>query len=224
MLKTQGRKDGVASMVDAKELFAEKTLKQISIWTRGVLMNKEARDVAVALANAAAAEGKYVQAFDNYVDLPDRVHVPVRSYARISDEPIETRYIYENERPDVVVLVEESLVKGCPILDGMPPGGVLVVNTKRSPEYIAKFLPKNPNLAKIACVDASGLAQVVMTLSGAEGATDASGIGVGLAAPLAGAVVKATGWISLESLCKSVKDPEAATLGYNSTQVWDVPA
>ncbi|MGE5486051.1 MAG: oxalate oxidoreductase subunit delta [Ignavibacteriales bacterium] len=211
-------------MQDATELFREKTLRQMSIWTRGVLMNKEARDVAVALANAAAREGKYVQAFDNYVDLPDRVHVPVRSYARISDEPIESKYVYENDRPDCVVLVEETLVKGCPILKGMPAGGTLVVNTKRSPEYIAKFLPDTTNLSRIACVDASGLAQVVITLSGAEGATDASGIGGGVAAPLAGAVARTTGWASLDSLCKVVKDPKAATLGYNSVEIWDVPA
>lgn len=211
-------------MLDARELFAEKTLKQASIWCRGVLQNKEARDLAVALANAAASEGKYVQAFDNYVDLPDRVHVPVRSYARIADEPIESRYIYENENPNAVVLVEESLVKGCQVLDGMPPGGVLVVNTRRSPEYIAGFLRNAANLAKVVCVDASGISQTIVTLSGAEGATDASGIGGGLAAPLAGAVVKATGWVNLDSLCKVVKDPESATMGFKTAQVWEVPA
>ena len=45
---------------------------EITVWTRGVVMDKEARDVANAFAQAAKMEGKFVQAFDNYEDLPDR--------------------------------------------------------------------------------------------------------------------------------------------------------
>ena len=51
---------------------------EITVWTRGVVMDKEARDVANAFAQAAKAEGKFVQAFDNYEDLPDRVLVTTR--------------------------------------------------------------------------------------------------------------------------------------------------
>ena len=43
---------------------------EITVWTRGVVMDKEARDVANAFAQAAKLEGKFVQAFDNYEDLP----------------------------------------------------------------------------------------------------------------------------------------------------------
>ena len=56
---------------------------EITVWTRGVIMDKEARDVANAFAQAAKLEGKFVQAFDNYEDLPDRVLVTTRKYARI---------------------------------------------------------------------------------------------------------------------------------------------
>jgi len=44
---------------------------EITVWTRGVTLAKEARDVATLLAAAGASEGKYTQSFDNYVDLPD---------------------------------------------------------------------------------------------------------------------------------------------------------
>ncbi|MFQ5842777.1 MAG: 2-oxoacid:acceptor oxidoreductase, partial [Thermodesulfobacteriota bacterium] len=64
-------------------------VQEITVWASGVVQDKEARDVAQCLAAAAAKEGKFVQAFDNYVDLPDRVNVPVRKYARISDSEIE---------------------------------------------------------------------------------------------------------------------------------------
>ena len=62
---------------------------EITVWTRGVTMDKEGRDVANAFAKAARKEGKHVQAFDNYEDLPDRVLVTTRKYVRISDEEIE---------------------------------------------------------------------------------------------------------------------------------------
>ena len=86
---------------------------EITVWTRGVVKDKEGRDVANGIARAADREGKFTQAFDNYVDLPDRVNVPVRKYARISEDEIEMRYEYENDRPEVVVLVDEDYCVGC---------------------------------------------------------------------------------------------------------------
>lgn len=200
---------------DPRELFKEEGLVQITVWCRGVLENKEARDVAVSLAAAAGREGRYVQAWENYVDLPDRVNVPIRAYARISPHPIESKYVYENEEPDVVVLTEETLVKGNPVTRGLKPGGVLVVNTRRDPSYIARFLTDRTNLRTIVAVDASGTGKAQVTLSGAEGATDATGVGGGWAAALAGAVVRATGLVDLESLKSVTKNPEAAQFGYD---------
>lgn len=209
---------------EEKELFVEKGLVQITAWSRGVIMIKESRDTVVALANAAGKEGKFIQAWENYVDLPDRVNVPVKAYARISPNPIESKYIYENEEPDIVVLVEETLVKGNPVTKGLKPGGVLVVNTRRSPEYIAKFIRDKRNLKTIVCVDASGLGQAQVTLSGAEGATDATGVGGGWAGVLAGAVARATGIVSLESLKSVAKNPAAVERGYNQAVIYEVMA
>lgn len=206
------------------ELFAEPNLIQITVWARGVVMNKDARDIVVALTEAAAKEGKYVQAWENYVDLPDRIYVPVRAYARISSDPIESKYVYENENPDIVVVVEETLVKGVRILKGIKPGSTLVVNTRRSIDTILEFLGDTGNLAKIVTVDANSMAEAVMTLSGAEGATDATGIGAGIAAPIAGAVVKATGIVDIENLASVVKNPTAMRRGYEEAQIRELPA
>jgi oxalate oxidoreductase subunit delta len=210
--------------LSTQELFAEPNLKQITVWARGVVMNKDARDVVVALTEAAAKEGKYVQAWENYVDLPDRIYVPVRAYARISSDPIESKYVYENENPDIVVVVEEALVKGVPILKGIKPGATLVVNTRRSIDTILEFLGDTGNLARIVTVDANSMAQAVMTLSGAEGATDATGIGAGIAAPIAGAVVKATGIVDIDNLAAVVKNPAAMRRGYEEAQIRELPA
>ena len=86
-------------------------VNEITVWTRGVTMDKEGRDVANAFAEAAKMEGKFVQAFDDYEDLPDRVLVTTRKYCRISDEEIEMKYLYQNHTPDVAVAVEPTIVK-----------------------------------------------------------------------------------------------------------------
>lgn len=193
---------------------------EITVWTRGVVKDKEGRDVANALAKAADKEGRFTQAFDNYVDLPDRVNVPVRKYARISDEEIEMRYDYENEKPEVVVVVDATMVKGANILRGMEKGGVLVVNTDRKPEDILKFIPNKDLLKAIACVDADGIAgTATVDFSGSEGGVDAVGIGAGIAAPLLGAVARATGLVKLENLAAVVKNRDALYRGHEQTVV-----
>lgn len=191
---------------------------EITVWTRGVVKDKEGRDVANGLAAAADREGKFTQSFDNYVDLPDRVQVPLRKYARISEAEIEMRYDYENECPEVVVVVEAAIVKGVNVLRGMEKGGVLVVNTKRRPEDILKFIPNRDLLKAIACVDADGIAgTATVDFSGSEGGVDAVGLGAGIAAPLLGAVARVTDLVKLESLASVVKNTQALQRGYEQT-------
>ena len=196
---------------------------EITVWTSGVVKDKEGRDVANALARAGQKEGKFVQAFDNYVDLPDRVNVPVRKYARISDEEIEMRYEYENHHPEVVVLVTDAIVKGMNVLLGMPKGGVLVVNTPRKPEQILKFVPNKELLKALVCVDADGIAgKSTVDFSGTEGGIDATKLGAGVAAPLLGAVAKATGLVKLQTLEQVVANKEALKSGYEKAVVHTV--
>jgi oxalate oxidoreductase subunit delta len=214
------------SLLDARFSLKEAGMgkvHEITVWTPGVIKDKEGRDVAYGLAQAAAKEGKVVQAFDNYVDLPDRVRVPIRKYARISDEEIEMRYEYENENPEVVVLIEAAIVKGMNVLRGMPKGGVLVVNTPRKPEQILKFVPNKELLKSVVCVDADGIAGAsIVDFSGTEGGVDATKLGAGVAAPLLGAVAKATGLVKLESLEKVVANKAALKTGYEQAVVHNV--
>lgn len=193
---------------------------EITIWTRGVVKDKEGRDVANGIARAADREGKFTQAFDNYVDLPDRVNVPLRKYARISDGDIEMKYDYENEKPEVVVVVDATIVKGINILRGVEKDGILIVNTKRSPDEILKFIPNKDLLKKIVCVDADGIAgTATVDFSGTEGGVDAVGLGAGIAAPLLGAVAKTTGLVKLESLAEVVKNKNALFKGHETAVV-----
>jgi len=193
---------------------------EITVWTRGVVMDKEARDVANAFAQAAKMEGKFVQAFDNYEDLPDRVLVTTRKYARISDEEIEMKYLYTNAHPDVVVIVEPTIVKGINVLKGMPEGGLLIINTNRPIDYMLKFIPNADILGAIATVDADGISGVrTVDFSGTEGGVDASGIGAGIAAPLLGAMAKVTGMAKKENIAKVITNVAAMERGYNEVKI-----
>ena len=193
---------------------------EITVWTRGVVMDKEARDIANALAQAAKMEGKFVQAFDNYEDLPDRVLVTTRKYVRISSEEIEMKYLYTNSHPDVVVIVEPTIIKGINVLKGMPDGGLLLINTNRPIDYMLQFVPNADVLGAVATVDADGISGIrTVDFSGSEGGVDASGLGAGIASPIIGAMAKVTGMAKKENLAKIVSDVAALERGYNEVKV-----
>ncbi len=194
-------------------------MKQITIWARGVVQDKEGRDIAAGIANAAKADGKFTQAFDNYVDLPDRVNVPLRKYARISDTVIETAYEYENETPEMVIVADATIVKGINILRGMQKGGTLVVATDRKPEDILKFIPNKDLLKQVVCVNAKAICgEQTVDFSGSEGGVDAVGLGQGISSAILGAVAK-TGLVKLEKLATIVKNKEALFKGHETAVV-----
>jgi oxalate oxidoreductase subunit delta len=193
---------------------------EITVWTRGVIMDKEARDISNAFAQAAKIEGKFVQAFDNYEDLPDRVLVTTRKYARISDEEIEMKYLYTNAHPNVVVIVEPTIVKGINVLRGMPDGGLLLINTNRPIDYMLKFIPNADVLGAIAIVDADGISGIrTVDFSGSEGGVDAAGVGAGLAAPILGAMAKVTGMVKKENIAKIITNVAAMERGFNEVKI-----
>ncbi len=193
---------------------------EITVWTRGVVMDKEARDVANAFAQAAKMEGKFVQAFDNYEDLPDRVLVTTRKYVRISNEEIAMKYLYTNSHPDVVVIVEPTIIKGINVLKGMPDGGLLLINTNRPIDYMLNFIPNADVLGAVATVDADGISGIrTVDFSGSEGGVDTAGLGAGIAAPIIGAMAKVTGMAKKENLAKIVSDVAALERGYNEVKI-----
>jgi 2-oxoacid:acceptor oxidoreductase gamma subunit (pyruvate/2-ketoisovalerate family) len=82
---------------------------------------------AELMALAAIAEGKYAQAFPSFG--PERRGAPVQAFLRISDTPIRLREkIYE---PDVVVVLDPSLLATANVKSGLKPGGTLVANSSK---------------------------------------------------------------------------------------------
>jgi hypothetical protein len=184
---------------------------ELTVWTRGIIMDKEGRDIVNSVAAAGRLEGKFAQAMENYVDNPDRTNAPTRKYCRLSDSVIENALTYENEQPNIVVLVEQTMVKGWDYMRGMPPGGTLVINTHYTPEYMIRFVPGAERLAQLVCVDAAKIAdhkwlyyrlgELGLDRLSTEGAAERNNaIAPDIAAPLIAAVVKTTGIVKLESI------------------------
>ena len=42
---------------------------ELTVWTRGIIMDKEGRDIVNSVAASARLEGKFAQAMENYVCL-----------------------------------------------------------------------------------------------------------------------------------------------------------
>ncbi len=87
---------------------------------------------AEILAISAISEGKYAQAFPSFG--PERRGAPVVAFSRISDERILNRTkVYE---PDIVVVLDSSIMKMVNVIDGLKEGGIVVVNTSRTPDEL----------------------------------------------------------------------------------------
>jgi oxalate oxidoreductase subunit delta len=202
-------------------------------------MDKEARDVSSCVAAAARKAGYYAENVSDYIDDPDRTNCLVRRYARFADEPILDRFVYENPHPDWVVLIEETIIKAVNFFRRTRDGeGVLVVNSARDPEYLLRFLPDHmrAKLARLVVVDGVGLADqrgsspwmFVRNLSelafdrmSTEGAVERLAIGMGVAAPVIGALVAATGVLAVDDVAEVVADRDAMLRGATQHTVLD---
>jgi oxalate oxidoreductase subunit delta len=212
---------------------------ELTVWTRGIIMDKEARDIVNCYAGAAERAGYHAQFISDYIDDPDRTNCLVKKYARFGDQPIRDRFVYENAHPDWIVLVEETLIKAVNFFRGTPDGaGVLVVNSARDPEYLLSFLPDHmrARLMKLVVVDAVSLAeqigsspwmfvrdlgQLAYDRTSTEGAAERSEPGIGIAAPLLGALSAATGVIHADIVRATVAHQDAFTRGANACVTLD---
>ena len=104
-------------------------LKEIRWHGRGGMGAKTA---AGLVAEAALHEGKYSQGFPEYG--PERMGAPVTGFTRISDAQI--RMHTPIHEPDVVLVLDETLIGQVDVTGGMKPNSVLVVNTTASPAEI----------------------------------------------------------------------------------------
>jgi len=110
---------------------------------------------AELVAQAAIAQGKYAQAFPSFG--PERRGAPVVAFLRVSDQPIRTREkIYQ---PDVVIVLDSSILQFIPVAQGLKPDGVLILNVPVCDETCkADYGFKG----RLALVDANKIADEVL--------------------------------------------------------------
>lgn len=146
-----------------------------------------AKTAAILLAEAASAAGKYIQGFPEYG--PERMGAPILAFNRISDEPI--RLHCHVSRPQVVVVLDPTLIGKAGIADGLPSDGVVIVNSPKPPAEVRRMLGLKSG--KVYCVDASGIA------------LDTLGRDIPNT-PMMSALMKVTGLIDFEEFMKLMRE------------------
>lgn len=95
-----------------------------------------AKTAALLLADVAFKTGAYVQGFPEYG--PERMGAPITAYNRISDSVIRVHSnIYT---PDLVVVVDETLLESVDVTAGLKEDGAIIINTSRSSDDIKPLL------------------------------------------------------------------------------------
>jgi len=146
-----------------------------------------AKTAATLLAEAASAAGRYVQAFPEYG--PERMGAPVQSFNRIASEQIRIHSGVTN--PEVVAVLDATLIGSGSITEGLSEDGIVVVNTDKNPGEMRDKLHLAEN-QKLFTVDANEISE--QSLGRRIPNT-----------PMLGALMKATGLLDYEAFMDSMK-------------------
>jgi len=141
---------------------------------------------AKLLADACLSGGRYVQAFPEYG--PERAGAPLRAYNRVSSK--ELRMHCPVLRPQIVSVVDATLIDSINVTEGATKDAIFVVNSSKDPKEIRARLNTEPE-QKVFTIDATKIAMEC--------------IGRGLPnASMLGAVCKVAGLVPLEHLLEEV--------------------
>jgi len=139
------------------------------------------------LADLALDSGQYFQAFPDYG--PERAGAPVRVFTRLSREPVEIHS--QIQEPDVVLVLDPTLIGSVNVAEGLKEEGILIVNTEEPPAEIRERL--GFKRGKVFTVNAT---RIAMDTLGREITNT----------PMLGALIKATGFVALEDLIEKTRE------------------
>jgi len=145
------------------------------------------KTAAILFGEALIRKKMYALVFPEYG--PERRGAPVTAYTRVSKNPIRAHYGIIN--PDIVVILEEILVRGSPSLEGLKKEGSILANTAKSPHELVESY--SLNLTKVYAVDATRIA-IEETKNEVPNT------------PMLGALVRVTKLISLEDFIESIRE------------------
>ena len=142
---------------------------------------------AKVFADACLSGGRYVQAFPEYG--PERSGAPLRAYNRVSSK--ELRMHCPVLKPNIVAVVDATLLDSINVLDGAPDNAIVVVNSVKDPREVREKLKAKPT-QKVFTVDATKIAMDC--------------IGRPLPnSPMVGVLAKVSGLVSLDQILEDVK-------------------
>lgn len=142
---------------------------------------------AKLVAETALKQDKYFQASPEYG--PERMGAPIQAFTRISSEPISIHCAVTN--PDIVVVLDPTLLAVVDVAEGLAPDGALIINTEQSPAQIRAV--HNIEGHKIFTVDANKIA--IESIGKAIPNT-----------PMLGALLKATGIMDRDRVAEHIRD------------------
>jgi pyruvate ferredoxin oxidoreductase gamma subunit len=117
-----------------------------------------AKTAAQILALAELRNGKGVQAFPEYG--PERRGAPLRAFTRISDQAIRRHDTITD--PDLVVVLEPSLVHEVGIAEGLQPDGLVLLNGEDAPPELDGVDVRYVPAARLATTLGSAFVNMVM--------------------------------------------------------------
>ncbi|MCQ9207103.1 MAG: 2-oxoacid:acceptor oxidoreductase family protein [Omnitrophica bacterium] len=158
-----------------------------------------AKTASQFLAEAALELGKHIQAFPEYG--PERAGAPIRTFTRISDHKINVHSPITN--PDIVVVIDPTLLVSVDAAEGLGDNGILVVNTPEGPEAIRE--------------KAGYKKGKVVTCDGTKISLDTLGISMPNT-PMLGALLKANPVVPIETLENKVRNKFLKKLGPEKTE------
>lgn len=160
-------------------------------------------------ADAAFLEGKDVQAFPYFG--VERRGAPVTAFTKIDSDKIRDKaMIYE---PDIVVVLEPSLLQAVNVTEGLKEGGLVLINTEEDRASICERL----GMKNVATVGATKIALANKLGSRAQPIVNTA---------IVGALAKASGLVSIDSVIMATlklplyadRNAEAARQAYEATR------
>lgn len=154
-----------------------------------------AKTASQFLTEAVIEAGKFSQSIPEFGS--ERTGAPMKAYNRISDEPILIKTSVQH--PNMVIVLDPSLLYVENVLEGIRENGVLVVNTDMSPTEIREKLniPKN---IKVFTVNATKIAYETLGRNLPN-------------VPLLGAIARITNIIDINTVKKSIEAKFLKKLG-----------
>ena len=164
---------------------------EIRIHGRGGQGNVAAAEL---LSVAAFKDGKFAQAFPSFG--AERIGAPVQAFVRIDDKKIRTR---EDVRtPDYLIVQDSSLIETVPVLEGLKPDGLIMVNSDRPPEEL--------NIKTTATIETIPATEIALEIIGRPIPN----------AVMIGAFCSITGLVSLDAVQEAIMGKFPGRVGENN--------